>query len=831
MSVPEMQQSPDRIAEKLRTYAQNVLVLVFGFLPIFFIPDILAPFEYSKVFFVLVGIAVALVLYSLSVLRSGSVRIGVSYTLVTLWVVAGMTLLSSVFSGDMRDSFMGDILSIHSSFFLVILALIASVWVVLDVKKASVMRLYILLAASTLTLVVFHIVRLMLGSDTLTFGVFLNATATLVGSWNDLALFLGLSVILALVALEQLPLTKTGRILFGVVTACALGMLGVINFFTVWLVLGLTSLAIVVYSLSKDRFNGGQLTLVPNKSLNMTSLIASLCVFVISVLFVIGGSVIGAAISKHTGISYIEVRPSLEATANIARGVYDHNAFLGIGANKFVDAWRLYKEQSINTTLFWNTDFMAGNGYITTFFVTTGVLGGLAWIVFLLVFVGSGIKMLFTAGDTDRMWYFIGVSSFVSAVYIWGMSLIYVPGAVVLMLGALCTGISLAAAKSLMTTSTRSISFITNRRMGFVLTLAVVIVIVGTVSSLYGVGRHYAAAYTFNESISTLQRGGSIDDAELLAAKAYGFGTSDTYMRRVAEFQLARINAMLALTSPTVEDQRRFSDTIAKGVDLALETTGKDPSESANWALLGGMYSVLMGAQMEGVYDRAFEALSKARDLNPKNPITYLELAILDVRAGKYDTARKSAEQAIALKPDFTEAFFYLSQIDIVTGNVEGAIASTLSIISLEPQNPARYYQLGVLYTAQGNVDGAIASFERAVELDQNYANARYFLALAYDAKGLPDKAKSELRKVQELNPDNVDITEMLRKLDIGERLTGTAQTSVDSQSVMTDGAGVQVENGTVTTQGKTDTPLVAPVNTVPTESSRSSQSENEPVE
>jgi len=816
MNVNEIRVGTDPVAEALRTYAQNILVVVFGLLPIFFIPSQLAPFEYTKIFFVLIGVVAALILFSLSALRSGSLNIGVSFTLISLWLVALVAFLSSLLSGDFSDSIMGDVLSVHATVFVGVLALIATVWMLLDVKKGAVMRLYMLLALSTLVLVAYHVIRLIFGPEILSFGIFMNSVATPVGGWNDLALFLGLSVILSLVALEQLPLTKSGRILFGIVAFFALVMLGVINFFTVWLVLGLTSLAVIVYSLGKDRFTGGQPTLVSTKSVNMTSLVVSLLVFVVSVLFIIGGSALGGYISQHTGVSYIEVRPSLEATANIAKNVYQENAFLGIGTNRFSDAWRLYKDESINSTIFWNTDFNAGNGYLTTFFITTGVLGGVAWLLFLVLFVGAGIRMLFVASDADRMWYFIGVSSFVSAVYIWGMSLIYVPGAVMLMLGALCTGITLSAHTALKAASPRVLFLTTNRRTGFVFTLVVIAVIIGSVSSLYSMGRHYAAAYTFNQGILSFQQSGSVDEAEKYAMSAYGLSMSDVYARRVGEYEFARMNSLLKLTAPTAEEQKQFESAVVSGVNAADQAKTADPTEPSNYSLLGGIYSLLISVNIEGVYDRAVEALTKAKDLNPKNPLMYLELAILDGRVGKYDTARTYAEKAIALKPNFTDAFFYLSQIDIVTGNVEGAVKSTQSIIALEPQNPARYYQLGILYASQNNVDGAIAAFEKAVSLDQNYANARYFLALAYDAKGRGNDAKTQLEKVLELNPGNGEVTALIQMVSEGKRITGGNASSTEQSRIVGETSDVQDENGTISTSKAPDSPLVTPVNTAP---------------
>ena len=804
----------DLIAETLRSYAQNILVVVFGLLPIFFVPSPLVPFEYTKIVFVVAGLLSALVLYSLSALRAGGVHVGVSLTIIAAWLLALIALISSLLSGDFKDSLLGDVMTTHSTAFLIIVALIMSTWVLVDAGKRAVMRLYMLLAGSTILLVVYHVIRLFFGADVLTFGIFTGAIGTPVGGWNDLALFLGLSVILALVALDQLPLTKHGRALFAIVTFLSLLMLGVINFFTVWIVLGITSLAVVVYSLGKDRFSGSQLPLVQQKPFNATSLIVSLVVFAASVLFIIGGAALGGMVSKYTEVSYIEVRPSIQATADIARNVYMENAVLGIGPNKFIDAWRLYKDPGINSTVFWNTDFIAGNGYVTTFFITTGVLGALAWILLFAAFLRSGARVILIGGDQDRMWYFIGISSFVSALYIWGMSIIYVPGAVMLMLGALCMGITLTAERALGNQERVMFSLVTTRRTGFIFTLLVIAVIIGSVGGLYTVGKHYAAAYTFNNSNVILQNEG-FAAAQLEVQRAFALYQSDVYMRRIGELQLARINTLLSLPAPTDAERSEFEQAIVSGSNAAEQARTIDPQDPENWALLGNIYSVLMGANIEGVYENAKAALTRSRELNPKNPLIALNLAVLEGRSGNYDSARTLTNEAIALKPDYTDAFYYLSQIDIVTGNVEGAIRATISTITLEPQNPVRYYQLGVLEAARQNAKNAILAFERAVQLDQNYANAHFFLAVSYDADGRKADAQRELEKVLALNPENAEVMRLIKILQDGGSLSASINPQSETSGVI-ENQGVDVENGTVTTETASDTPLVSPVNTVP---------------
>ena len=809
----------DRVAETLRAYAQNILSVIFGLLPLIFIPTAVAPFEYTKVFAVLLGTFLALILFSLSVLRAGLVRVSFSYALGALWLVVGSALVSGLLSGDITDALIGDLFSIHATAFVALLALVSTTWVLLRPGKPVVMRTYMLLAVSTIVLVVFHVIRIVFGADVLSLGVFTSNVGTPVGSWNDLALFLGLVVILSLVALEQLALTKVGRILFGVVTLGALFMLAVINFFTVWLLLALASLVMIVFTLGRDRSLDTQLPLMgsdPQKTRSAASLAHAFIVFLVSVLFVIGGSTIGAGIMKLTGINYVEVRPSFEATADITRSVYSENALLGIGTNRFTDAWRMYKDPSINNTVFWNTDFNAGSGYIPTFFVTTGVLGGLLWLLFIGAYATTGARRLLMPSHAgDRVWYFVAVSSFLSALYIWGLSLVYVPGAVVLLIGALQTGISLHAFSILKGDEGRAIAVAGNRRARFVLTLVTVVIIIGSIGILYEAGRHYSAIYTFNTSIRAMQSGEPIETLEAKVAEAFQLFSSDIFARRVAEYQLARMNSLVALPEPTEAEQQQFSTAVSLGINAANVAIENDANDPANVAVLGNIYSVLASVGVEGAYDRAVEFLGRAQELNPKSPLPILERAIVEARAGNIEEARTHINEAIALKSNFVEAFFLLSQIEIATGNVEAAIRSTQATITLEPQNPTRYYQLGILERARNNTQAAVVAFENALAYDENFANARYHLALAYDELGRSIDAKEQLEYVLKLNPGNADVMNLINVLNTEGSLQSLRASA--SQAV-TEQQPVTAEDGTVQATGGGDSSLITPVNTPPRE-------------
>ena len=80
------------------------------------------------------------------------------------------------------------------------------------------------------------------------------------------------------------------------------------------------------------------------------SIIGLVCI--VSGAFVVSGDYLSTAVNKYSGINYIEVRPSLTSTIDLTRAVYSENALLGVGPNRFEDAWRAHKDPVINQTIF-----------------------------------------------------------------------------------------------------------------------------------------------------------------------------------------------------------------------------------------------------------------------------------------------------------------------------------------------------------------------------------------------------------------------------------------------------------------------------------------------
>jgi len=805
--------SIDSIESNLQKLSQNILVFVFGLLPIFFIPTSYVLLDYAKITFVIVGVLLAIIFFSLSVLRSGKLHMTAPLALAGLWLVAMVTAVAAVLSGDMKDAFFGDDLNVHTSIFVLLIALIATLMPIVGHTKTTIMRTYILLTGSAILLCFFHLIRMVFGVDVLTFGVFTDLVDTPLGRWNDLAIFFGLSVLLALVALEQLPLTRWGKVFFSSVITLSLFILAVVNFFAVWMVLGLVSLVMLMYSLTKDRFAEKTLTLEGKKnSLSMQSVILSMLVFVVSVIFIIGGGGVGSYISQFTGISYIEVRPSFEATTGIVRNVYKEDPLFGIGPNKFVDAWRLYKDPAINQTVFWATDFNGASGYVTTLFVTTGVLGFLSLILFFGLFLFTGFRMLFKSFHVDRFWYFIGSSAFVAALYLWGISFVYVPSAVILLLAAFFTGVTFTSYGALVPARHLSFSLASNKRAGFVLIGVVMLVIVAATYGLYNVGKHYTNLQLYIKAVYSIESGGDLKTGEEQIAIAYNQSGNEAFALQLALYQIAKMNALSAVAELSTEQQQELQFSASNGLDAARKAAASDPSDARHWSVLGSVLSFLAGAGVEGTKEQAQAAFTQARSLEPANPLYLLLEAQLNSRTGDFEASRSRILEAIQMKPNYTDALYFLTQLDIAEGKIDDAITTSRTIAQLESANPARQYQLGYLLLVDGQLADAIEAFNRAIARDQNYANARYFLARAYAENNEIDKAIEQLEVVLMLNPNNAEVIGLIERLRSGRGF----DTDVAVSTPALGGPEVVTEvNNTVITTEDPDTPLVSPVNTV----------------
>lgn len=792
----------DKLAQRLVSIAQVILVAIGGLLPILFIPSTFVPFSGGKVLLVALAAVIAVAFLVMAMLREGSLNIRFSLILLGVWAIAAVTFVSAWLSGDTRDAMFGNGLDSYTAFFAFLVVLLVTVTSSFHHSKQMVIRLYGVLIFSAFILSIFHIIRVFFGPEVMSFSIFNSSTSSLVGSWNGLAILYGLIVLLVLMALQQLPLNRTGRYIAMVVMLLSFVMLAVINFLPAWWILAVVSGVMGLYHLVRNLWkkSGSDGQSKTKDSLEM--LLATIVTFTIAIIFIIGGSSMSSLIGEKLGINFLEVRPSLGATVDITRAVYADDLLLGSGPNRFADMWRIHKDPAINQTIFWNTPFDSGFSYICTSIIGTGLAGIVAYLVFLGGFIWSGFRFITLAPTSDRFWHFIGLSSLVTSVYLLLMSLVYVPPPSILLLGAITTGIFLSSYTRLMPSRLLTISAEKGKVYGMIL----VVLAVGAVSSTgyiaYAGMNEMFAVYKFNKAMGTVVEGDNLDALNDKIVEAFTVAPNDVFAQQIAFHNLSRMRTILGIAEPSTTEQQVFQDSAARAIEAANTAITLDSTDPFNHQLMGQVYSVLSLIGVEGAGDRARTSFTTAKALDPQNPI--IDLLEADLALATEDTAlaRAGAEEAVRKKSNFTEALFFLAQLDINDGNVDRAVIIVNGIAQMEPQNPARRYQLGVLLASNNQLDEAVEAFEQAVALDPQYANARYFLALGYSEQGRVEEAIEQLNVVRGLSESNNVVDGLIEELqENGELTQSLTEGEVVPERDPEDGVVTEsdLENGLVT--------------------------------
>lgn len=750
-------------------------------MPLLFVPSAYMSLSGGKTIIVAVLVALAVLFLVLSILREGKVALRLPLPLLGLWSVVVVAFVSAALSNDTRDAIFGQMIDSYSAGFLLLLAIIATAAFVFVESKQSVIRLYSVLIFSSIILTLFHVTRLVFGPEMLSFGFFGTATASPVGSWNGLAIFYALVILISLIALQQLPMSRVGRWIAIGVVVLSLGMLAVINFSASWWVLAAVSGVIMLHQLAYNVWRGEANHVKEGDSFGLVMI--SIAILVVSIVFLIGGATLSGAISERLGVGFTEVRPSAGATIDLTKAALNDNFLLGSGPNRFADVWRLHKDPSLNQTIFWNVPFDSGYSYVLTSFINNGILGIAAWALFFIGLIWAGVRFLFKVSTLDRFWYFIGLSSLVATVYFWLISAFYVPPPGILLLSALTTGVFIAAYSRAVPGRAWQISAIDYRTHGLVLIVVAVATISATGYALYAAGTQVLSVYQFNKVMGTVAEGDSLDTVNNRIIGVLATANNDVFARQIAFHQWSRMRALLANPDAGETERQAFESAAANGIEAAQLAVNLDPTDPVNHQLLGQIFAILAVVGVEGAADRASESLAAAKRLDPQNPT--IPLIESDLALQRKDTAgaRVAAEEAVRLKPDYTEALFLLAQLDINEGKVDSAISIVAGVAQLEPQNPARRYQLGVLLAGAGRLDEAIVAFNQAVALDPQYANAHYYLGLTYAEQGKPEEAIRELTIVRDLSETNTSVEALITEL----RETGTIATTTSETTTVSD--------------------------------------------
>jgi tetratricopeptide (TPR) repeat protein len=661
--------------------------------------------------------------------------------------------ISSLFSNASYLSFFGE--GFDSSTFAVIGSLVLAVFLA-SVQFSSRERVFYFFRAfffAYVILALYQIVHIFL-PDLTSFGVFYGKASTPVGSWSDFSFLSGAALIGSVLVLQFLKPKRFLRIL--AISGAVLSLLFVIltNIFTVWILVGISSMAILIYTLTVNR-------LVENRPFPFMTFALSL----ISLFFILANGLVGGSLASLLGVSFAEAHPSFSATIQVGLSSLRENPVLGAGPNHFLTEWITRRPVIVNQHSLWDTPFTSGSSFFLTIGVLSGALGILAVLFFLLTyFYQSGRTVFSKAFNTENGIYIF--SMFLVSLYFMLSVILYSPGIAVIISAFIFLGIFLGTLVGENLIPVRHISFLKDTRAGFFSILAIVTLLMVSAGTAYSATGRFASLVFFQKGLVRAQMG-ELDVASARMGQAISLNAIPLYYRAQVFIAEQSIRQTTSLQQGSVsEDQVRsaLQNAVALGNNAARAAITLDATDPTNHIVLGDFLRLISPLKVEGSFEAAEQAYNNAIELAPRYPKPYFGLAQLYYENEDTAKARTFAQKALDEKPNYTAVFSLLAQIDSSAGNTSAAVRHLQNATMLDPNNADIYFQLGFLRYSTNSYTEAVAAFRRAVTLSPQYINAWYYLALANQKIGANAEATSILTALRNKFPENTDISAALSK-------------------------------------------------------------------
>ncbi|MFA6256775.1 MAG: hypothetical protein WCT29_00485 [Candidatus Paceibacterota bacterium] len=618
------------------------LFFVAVLLPIFCLPFTSVSTEISKGLLLVVGLTISVVLWAVGRFFDGKITIPKSWLLATGGVIVLITLISALFSQAPKASLFGVMFDLQSFFMILagfVLMFMFSVF--FRTQKHARMLLFGIILSSAIVLI-FQSARLFM-PGILSLGIFsvTDKTANVIGTWNSLGLFAGFSALMFLLVIEFFSISKLTKILLQVFILLAVLLAAAVNFTLVWMLLGLSSLIIFVYKASAS-FQRKPEEETTQKHFPVVAFV----VVMVSLVFLTAGPAFRAYAPEKLKITNnIEVGPSLSATLAVGKNVIVRDPILGIGPNKFSQAWSQYKPLEVNSTVLWDVPFDAGSGLLPTIFATNGILGLLPWLAFLGLFLFVGGKSVFSNIKNGVNWEMMAF--FVLSLYLFITLFLYATGVVMLLLFLAFTGVFVGLATGSKDQEI-SILFLNDHRKSFFSILALILVVIASIAGTFRYFERFASVPVFRRALMATE----LPVAETAIKKAISMNYNDLYLRSYAQVYFAKFNSILGSKSSLTDKEKADLETaLQQAIGAAREAVDYNPGEYQNYRLLGSIYETAGLVGYPGAYAQAVATYQTASELNPFNPILKLGQSRASLADGKREDAIKYAEEALTLAP------------------------------------------------------------------------------------------------------------------------------------------------------------------------------------
>lgn len=760
--------SKESFVTSLPFVAKWCFLILGAIIPLWFFPSTVSPVLYNKLFLVSLLVIAGVLSWLGSAIQKGSfIVVRLPWALAFYGGFLLTTAISAFFAASPSAALHG--IGVESST-LFVWALGGFILIGLPFmieKKQDLFKTWAILGGSFLLIGIFFVVQTLLDLKLLPWAFAQDRSFNPLGSWSSLGIFFGFIAALLLPFLS-FRIAPRIRVLSIVAFAAAFGGMAAVNYFWSWIALGFVAIAFLALLVSHLR--------------ERALVTAPLFVLLLVVFGVLAQRPLSFYLSPLS--AELELAPNFSAMTQVARSVMHESPFFGAGPNHFSLAWDKFKPAEVNLGAFWGARLDTGMSPVSTAFVEGGAFGGVTLLLFIGFFIWHALKNVGSISPKEETPFgplsaLLLRSAFAGSLFLFLLWFFAPLTLALILLTFFVAGFYLAVEAHLLATQT-TVQLFKNPRVGFVISLAIILLMVGAASVVYVESSRYLSHLFFARGIRLYNEQGSVNGAEQVIIRAVNFDSQqDRYWRALAELARVKMERALGTNEGSEEASRRFQEALSSAISYAQTAVNVNKEDGLNWIALGRVYE-LAAPFVEGAGNVALAHYAEAKKRLPYDPSllvaesrVHVGIAALAQRQNKdfkteIAAAKVALEKSIALKPNYALGHFQLAQLFAQEGNLKEAIARAEQAQILSPGDVGVLFQLGLLYYQKNDFDRAKGVFEQAVVQNPNYANARYFLGLIYDSEGDTPAAIKEFEHIITLNPDNKEVKQILRNLNAG---------------------------------------------------------------
>ncbi|MBI3396178.1 MAG: tetratricopeptide repeat protein, partial [Spirochaetia bacterium] len=206
----------------------------------------------------------------------------------------------------------------------------------------------------------------------------------------------------------------------------------------------------------------------------------------------------------------------------------------------------------------------------------------------------------------------------------------------------------------------------------------------------------------------------------------------------------------------------------------ASEARRLDPRKAAPYNRTGKI------EEKKGNEKQAIKEYEKAQKLEPTDPESYLNRALLHEKQSEFDKAQKLLQEGIRHNPKSAAAERYMGDYLTRRTRYKEALSHLNKAVALGPTDARNHYSKGRTHNAAGEKDPALVSAEKAADLDPKMSQANELAGDIYGEKTAWTDAAERYKRALEYDHDNKPLQEKYRH----------AKKLADEKAKNTDGTG-----------------------------------------